>query len=55
MGEQNHGLLEMRGTTERYSQRNHTILSVTSIKTTRCLQWDVRISYIRKVKEISNF
>ena len=36
-------LLEMRGTTERYSQRND-ILSVTSIKTTRSLQWGVRIS-----------
>ena len=30
MGEENHGLLEMRGTTERYSQRNDIILSVAS-------------------------
>ena len=47
MGEENHGLLEMRGITERYSQRNHIILSVTSIKSTRSLQWGVR-----KVKEV---
>ena len=44
MDEENQGLLETRGTTERYSQRNHTILSVISIKTTRSLQRDVRIS-----------
>ena len=37
MSEENHGLLEIRGTTERYSQRNDIILSVTSIKTTRSL------------------
>ena len=35
MGEENHGLLEMRGTTERYSQGNGIILSLTSIKRTR--------------------
>ena len=44
MGEENHGLLEMRGITEIYSQRNHIIFSVTSIKTTRNLQLGIRIS-----------
>ena len=44
MGEANRMLLEMRGTTETNSQRNHIILSVTSIKTTRSLQWGVKIS-----------
>ena len=44
MGEENHGFLEMRGTTERYSQRNHIILSVALIKIARSLQWGVRIS-----------
>ena len=33
----------------------HIILSVTSVKTIRSLCWAVKISSIRKVKEISNF
>ena len=33
----------------------HIILSVTSIETIRSLCWAVKISSIRKVKEISNF
>ena len=33
----------------------HIILSVTLIKTIRSLCWAVKISSIRKVKEISNF
>ena len=50
MGKKNHVLLEMRGTTERYSQRNHIILSLTSIKTTRSLQWGVRITQFCRIK-----
>ena len=33
----------------------HIILSVTSIKTIRSLCWAVKISLIKKVKEISHF
>ena len=33
----------------------HIILSVTSIKTIRSLCWAVKISLIKKVKEICNF
>ena len=33
----------------------HIILSVTSVKRIRSLCWAVKISSIRKVKEISNF
>ena len=33
----------------------HIILSVTSIKTIKSLCWSVKISLIKKVKEISKF
>ena len=44
MGVKNPGLLEVKDSTDRYSQRNHIILSFTSIKTTTSFQWGVIIS-----------